>query len=205
MGLASPGLRKAKPQRNVSTVSPCGQSAIGKNAIRPRVPRRGAFAFLPPEGGVPRRGRGALRSNEQRGAWPPLAEGGGRRAEGRGRKAEGGRRRAEGGRRKAGGGSCFPSGHAMTSLVMYGALVLVVLPLVAEAWRPVLVAATGLVVLGIGVSRLVLGVHFITDVIGGWVLGTAWLSASTAAFSIWRVQEGDPPVHPSQGVEPEVV
>lgn len=88
---------------------------------------------------------------------------------------------------------------------MYGALVLVVLPLVAEAWRPVLVAATGLVVLGIGVSRLVLGVHFITDVIGGWVLGTAWLSASTAAFSIWRVQEGDPPVHPSQGVEPEVV
>ncbi|HUG75806.1 MAG TPA: phosphatase PAP2 family protein [Acidimicrobiia bacterium] len=102
-------------------------------------------------------------------------------------------------------GKSFPSGHAMASLVIYGALVLVVLPLVAQAWRPVLVAATSLVVLGIGVSRLVLGVHFITDVIGGWVLGAAWLSASTAAFSIWRVQEGDPPVHPSEGVEPELV
>lgn len=101
-------------------------------------------------------------------------------------------------------GKSFPSGHAMTSVVMYGALLLVVLPLVAAAWRPMLVAATGLVVLGIGVSRLVLGVHFITDVVGGWVLGGAWLAASTAAFSIWQVQEGDPPVQPPKGAEPEM-
>lgn len=101
-------------------------------------------------------------------------------------------------------GKSFPSGHAMASVVMYGVLLLVVLPLVTVAWRPILVAATGLMVLGIGVSRLVLGVHFITDVVGGWVLGGAWLAASTAAFSIWRVQEGDPPVRPPKGVEPEM-
>lgn len=101
-------------------------------------------------------------------------------------------------------GKSFPSGHAMTSVVMYGALLLVVLHLVAAAWRPMLVAATGLVVLGIGVSRLVLGAHFITDVVGGWVLGGAWLAAATAAFSIWRVQEGDPPVQPPKGAEPEM-
>lgn len=101
-------------------------------------------------------------------------------------------------------GKSFPSGHAMTSLVVYGALLLVVMPLIAARWRLVVVALTGLLVLGIGVSRLVLGVHFITDVVGGWILGAAWLSASTAAFSIWRVEEGDPPVHPSEGAEPEV-
>ena len=101
-------------------------------------------------------------------------------------------------------GMSFPSGHAMTSVVMYGALLLVVLPLVAGAWRSMLVTATGLVVLGIGVSRLVLGVHFITDVVGGWLLGGAWLAASTAAFNIWRVQEGDPPVGPPKRPEPEL-
>jgi undecaprenyl-diphosphatase len=46
-------------------------------------------------------------------------------------------------------------------------------------------------------------VHFVSDVVGGWVLGLAWLAASTAAFSTWRVDRGRPPVEPSEGLEPE--
>jgi undecaprenyl-diphosphatase len=58
-------------------------------------------------------------------------------------------------------------------------------------------------VAAIGVSRLALGVHYITDVVGGFILGLAWLTASTAAFSIWRKERGRKPVDPLRGLEPE--
>jgi undecaprenyl-diphosphatase len=63
-------------------------------------------------------------------------------------------------------------------------------------------AAVGLV-LAIGFTRLALGVHYLSDVVGGIVLGLAWLALSTATFSIWRVERGRPPVQPLEGVEPE--
>lgn len=100
-------------------------------------------------------------------------------------------------------GQSFPSGHSMSSTVVYGALLLVFLPLVARRLRPVLIAAVALLVAGIGFSRLALGVHYISDVLGGYVLGLAWLSASVAAFSIWRVERGGPPVEVLEGLEPE--
>jgi membrane-associated phospholipid phosphatase len=72
-------------------------------------------------------------------------------------------------------GAGFPSGHALGSLVCYGALALVLLPMTRGRWRPALVtvAVAGLVC--IGASRLLLGVHFVSDVVAGWALGTVWL------------------------------
>jgi membrane-associated phospholipid phosphatase len=99
----------------------------------------------------------------------------------------------------------FPSGHTMMATIGYGVLLLVFLPLVPRKWRVPLVIGFLLLVAIIGFARLMLGVHFITDVVGGFVLGLAWLAASTAAFSIWRTEEGKPPVHPLEGVEPEAV
>ena len=101
-------------------------------------------------------------------------------------------------------GKSFPSGHAMSSTFTYGALLLVFLPTIAKRYRPLVVGGAVLLVVAICFSRLALGVHFITDVVGGVVLGLAWLAASTAAFSIWRVDRGRPPVEVSEGVEPEV-
>jgi membrane-associated phospholipid phosphatase len=101
------------------------------------------------------------------------------------------------------GGHSFPSGHAMSSTVVYGALLLVFLPVVARRARPLLIGAVVVLVAGIGFSRLALGVHYISDVLGGFVLGLAWLAASTAAFSTWRVERGRPPVDPFEGLEPE--
>ena len=101
-------------------------------------------------------------------------------------------------------GKSFPSGHAMSSTVTYGALVLVFLPMIPRAWRWVVVAVTSLLVLAIGASRLLLGVHFVSDVIGGYALGLAWLCGCAALFNIWRVEEGKPKaevVH--EGLEPE--
>ncbi len=100
-------------------------------------------------------------------------------------------------------GKSFPSGHAMSSTFVYGALVLVFLPVIGRRYRPVVVGGAVLLVLAIGFSRLALGVHYISDVLGGFVLGLAWLAASTAAFSIWRVEMGRPPVDVGEGLEPE--
>lgn len=100
-------------------------------------------------------------------------------------------------------GKSFPSGHAMSSTVVYGALLLVFLPVIGRRYRPVVMAGAVLLVLAIGFTRLALGVHYISDVVGGFVLGLAWLAASTAAFSTWRTERGRPPVDPGEGVAPE--
>ena len=101
-------------------------------------------------------------------------------------------------------GKSFPSGHAMSATVTYGALLLAFLPVLPGRRRTVAVVATVALILAIGSSRLVLGVHFLTDVIGGYVLGLAWLLGAVAAFEIWRVELGRRPSEPlAEGVEPE--
>ena len=100
-------------------------------------------------------------------------------------------------------GKSFPSGHAMSSTVVYGSLLLVFLPVIGRRYRPVVLAGTVILVAAIGFSRLALGVHYITDVLGGFVLGGAWLALSVAAFSTWRVERGRPPVAVEEGLEPE--
>jgi undecaprenyl-diphosphatase len=100
-------------------------------------------------------------------------------------------------------GKSFPSGHAMSSTVVYGALLLVFLP-AAGRRRRALVAFVTALVLAVGCSRLLLGVHFVSDVLGGFVLGLAWLAASVAAFETWRQDRGRPRTDPlTEGVEPE--
>lgn len=101
-------------------------------------------------------------------------------------------------------GKSFPSGHALSSTVVYGAVLLTFLPLLAGRIRHAVVATTVALVLAIGMSRLLLGVHFFSDVAGGFVLGLAWLVLATSIFEIWRVERGRRPSHPiDEGVEPE--
>lgn len=84
------------------------------------------------------------------------------------------------------GGKSFTSGHAMTSLVCYGALLVVFLPMAPARARPWLGAAYVLLVAAIGFSRLALGVHFLSDVVGGWALGVGWLAGCVAVFRLGR-------------------
>lgn len=100
-------------------------------------------------------------------------------------------------------GKSFPSGHTMSSTVGYGSLLLAFMPLIPRRWRGPLIAAYLTLVALIATSRLSLGVHFFSDVVGGFVLGLAWLAVATAAFSIWRVERGKEPVEVQEGVEPE--
>lgn len=101
-------------------------------------------------------------------------------------------------------GHSFPSGHAMSSVICYGAVLLVLIAYVPHRWRRPTIAVTAAIVLAIGLSRLGLGVHYTSDVIAGYLLGIAWLMMATAAFSIWRVERGGEKVVPTvDGIEPE--
>jgi undecaprenyl-diphosphatase len=103
-----------------------------------------------------------------------------------------------------GGGNSFPSGHSLNSLICYAALLLVFLPALRPNWRSPVLIATGAVVVLIGFSRLALGVHFLSDVLGGWALGAAWIGLCAAAFELTRQQRGDRVTAPLQeGLEPE--
>lgn len=70
----------------------------------------------------------------------------------------------------------YPSGHALTSICFYGVLAMILSENVkSAARRRALRMAAALLVLLIGSSRVYLGVHYPTDVLGGWLLGAAWL------------------------------
>jgi membrane-associated phospholipid phosphatase len=101
------------------------------------------------------------------------------------------------------GGYSFPSGHAQNATVAAGVLLLVFLPtLRGRARTAALIAAPTWVVL-VCFSRVGLGVHFVSDVVAGVILGVAWVAATTALFSAWRRESGRPPVEPEKGLEPE--
>ena len=100
-------------------------------------------------------------------------------------------------------GNSFPSGHSLGSMVVYGAIVLVFLPAVARRWRPVFIGLAAVLVAAIGFTRMALGVHFFSDVIGGWLLGLAWISITAYAFRIWRREAGHPVPALEDGLEPE--
>jgi undecaprenyl-diphosphatase len=56
----------------------------------------------------------------------------------------------------------------------------------------------------IGISRVLLGVHYLSDVLGAWALGITWLGITAFAFELGRHATGEPVTDPlSQGLEPE--
>jgi membrane-associated phospholipid phosphatase len=100
-------------------------------------------------------------------------------------------------------GLSFPSGHAQGIVVACGVLLLVFLPVFRGPWRRVAVGVALMMVSAIGAARIALGVHYVSDVLAGYVLGAAWLAAMTSAFSAWRRDLGRREVDPARGLEPE--
>jgi membrane-associated phospholipid phosphatase len=101
-------------------------------------------------------------------------------------------------------GASFPSGHAFTATLGAGVVLLTVLPLLPRRGRALgwLIAAS--VPLAVGYSRIALGVHWMSDVLGGWLLGIGLLAGTTAAFETWRREHALPAVHPVlEGAAPE--
>ena len=103
-----------------------------------------------------------------------------------------------------GTGNSFPSGHALGSIVCYGAVLLVFTPMTRGRWRTALRAVIVTLVALIGISRILLGVHYLSDVLGGWTLGITWLGLTAFAFELTRRAEDQPVTDPlAEGLEPE--
>ncbi len=78
----------------------------------------------------------------------------------------------------------FPSGHAMDSLIGYGLFAYWLAERFPRARVPILIFAAVLVVV-IGYARVYLGVHYLSDVVGGYMAGLIWLSVCAVGYRAW--------------------
>jgi undecaprenyl-diphosphatase len=82
------------------------------------------------------------------------------------------------------GDMSFPSGHACAAMTVYGLLAYLILSRwTTGRWRWVVVGLLGLLILAVGLTRMLLGVHYFSDVVGGFLLGLAWVMLSAAVLS----------------------
>lgn len=80
----------------------------------------------------------------------------------------------------------FPSGHAMGSMIGYGFLAYaVVLTGRWAGWhRQAVFSAAALTTFLVGVSRVYIGVHYPSDVVGGWAAGLVWLTVCITGYQV---------------------
>ncbi len=100
-------------------------------------------------------------------------------------------------------GFSFPSGHAVGSVVFYGmAGYLIAKMFRRHTPRMIVWATTALIVLGIGLSRIYLGVHWISDVLAGWSLGLAIVFFSITLFKEFNRDKpaGEKPVFKKRSI-----
>jgi undecaprenyl-diphosphatase len=99
----------------------------------------------------------------------------------------------------------FPSGHTMNGFVFFVALALITWSVFGRRAGVLALAAALILAVGIGMSRIYLGFHYLTDVVGGVLAGTAWLLVAGAAIRArptWRRWRGAAPTPGAGRPEP---
>jgi undecaprenyl-diphosphatase len=76
-------------------------------------------------------------------------------------------------------GNSFPSGHALGATIAYGSLLLVFLP---SRFRAGTIGLVAVLIAAIAFTRVALGVHYVSDVVGGVLLGAAWVGVVAFSF-----------------------
>ncbi len=81
----------------------------------------------------------------------------------------------------------FPSGHSMSAVVAFGLLAYFLLGALSDRREQVGVVVVAMVLaLAIGFSRVYLGAHYFSDVVGGFAIGGAWLSVCISSIGVAR-------------------
>jgi len=89
-------------------------------------------------------------------------------------------------------GYSFPSGHAAGSAAVYGALVVLILPRAARWARALLLTAGAVLICAVAASRVLLGVHYPSDVAAGAALGLAWVGIAALLITRFKVTQFRP-------------
>jgi membrane-associated phospholipid phosphatase len=95
-------------------------------------------------------------------------------------------------------GASFPSGHALGSAAFYASAAVLLAPYTRRT--RLLLPAVVLVGVLVAASRVLLGVHFVSDVASGLLIGWGWAALCTAVFAVWRAEEGRPVNVGSEGI-----
>lgn len=87
--------------------------------------------------------------------------------------------------------SSFPSGHSNIATVVWMTLALIVASLErSRVGKVTAFAAGGFISLTAGAARVYFGVHWPSDVLGGWILGSSWALAAWIALGAWKKGPG---------------
>ncbi len=87
-------------------------------------------------------------------------------------------------------GWSFPSGHASAAMAVYGMACYLLWRLAPPAWRQPGLAVLAALIMAIGLSRILLQVHFASDVLAGFAVSLAWLALCVAAAERLRASGG---------------
>jgi undecaprenyl-diphosphatase len=80
----------------------------------------------------------------------------------------------------------FPSGHASGAMLVYGLLAYVLVLHARPGWRPSIAAIAVLLIVFVGASRVVLQVHYLSDVLAGYLSAAAWVALWISALEALR-------------------
>jgi membrane-associated phospholipid phosphatase len=84
-------------------------------------------------------------------------------------------------------GYSFPSGHTMSTTLFYGVLSwLAIRQIKAWYWRVVVISGGGFMVVFVAFSRIYLGAHYLSDVLGAIAEGLAWLAVCLTTIEAMR-------------------
>lgn len=90
----------------------------------------------------------------------------------------------------------YPSGHAMSAMAFFGFLMYLISKLdIHRVLKYFLIFIFGLLILSIGISRIYLGVHFPSDIAGGFIAGFIWVVFCVLVFDLIELFRRDPNVN----------
>ena len=87
----------------------------------------------------------------------------------------------------------YPSGHAMSAMAFYGFLIYLCTKFrISKVWKTCLIVLLSFIILSIGISRIYLGVHFPTDIAGGFIAGLIWVVFCILILNLIEIFRSDP-------------